>query len=70
MAITMYYRGAKSERRCALRMRQIELGSYRLDKPWCTPLEVADRYEVHVQSVYDGIRFGHALYPMAHAVGD
>lgn len=70
MAITMYHRGAKSERRCALRMRQIELGRYRLDRPWYTPLEVADRYEVHVQSVYDGIRFGHALYPVADAVGD
>lgn len=70
MAITTHYRGRKSEPRCALRMRLIELGRFPLDKAWYTPLEVADRYEVHVQSVYDGIRIGHALYPVAHAVGD
>jgi len=70
MAITMHHRGCKSELRCARRMRLIEQGRFPLNDAWYTALEVADRYEVHVQSVYDGIRFGHALYPVADAKGD
>ena len=66
----MHYRGCKSELRCARRMRLIAQGRFPLEEAWYTALEAANRYEVHVQSVYDGIRFGHALYPVAVASGD
>jgi len=68
MAITMHHRGANSERRCARQMRLIEQGRFPLEKAWYTALEVAGRYEVHVQSVYDGISVGHALYPLPFAL--
>ena len=69
MAITMYHRGAKSEPRCALRMRQIELRRFPLTQAWYTAFEVAERYEVHFQTLYKGARVGHALYPVATAEG-
>ena len=49
-------------------MRMIELGRQTLVKEWYTAFEVADRYEVHFQTVYKGARPGQALYPVATAV--
>lgn len=69
MSITTHYRDAKSERRCARRMRVIELGQFRLQRPWYSVFEVAERYEVHFQTLYKGARVGHALYPVTTAEG-
>lgn len=69
MSITTHYRGAKSGRRCAGRMRAIELGQFRLKLAWYTAFEVAERYEVHFQTVYKGARLGDELYPVATAEG-
>ena len=69
MVITVYHRGAKSEPRCALRMRQIELGRFPLTQAWYKAVEVAVRYDVHEQTFFKGARVGHALYPVATAEG-
>lgn len=50
-------------------MRQIELRRFPLTQAWYTALEVAERYEVHFQTLYKGARDGHALYPVATAEG-
>ena len=68
MATAIYHRDAKSEPRCARRMRAIELGRFLLTKAWYTAIEVAERYDVHDQTVYKGARLGQALYPVATAV--
>ena len=49
-------------------MRQIELGRFLLKKAWYTAIEVAERYDVHDQTVYKGARLGEALYPVSTAV--
>jgi len=69
MSITTYHRGAKSEPRCACRMRRIELGKFPLEPRLYTAFEVAERYEVHFQTLYKGARVGHALYPVPTAEG-
>ena len=50
-------------------MRQIELGQFRLTEAWYRAFEVAERYDVHEQTLYKGARIGHPLYPVATAVG-
>lgn len=50
-------------------MREVELRRIPLTQAWYTAFEVAERYEVHFQSVYKGARVGHALYPVATAAG-
>ena len=69
MPSTLHRRGARSEPRCALRMRQIELGRFPLKEAWYSAIEVAERYDVHDQTLFKGARVGHALYPVATAVG-
>ena len=69
MAITTHYRGARSEPRCARKMRLIEQGKFPLEKSWFKAREVSERYEVNLQSVYDGGRVGHVLYPECVADG-
>ena len=69
MPSTLHRRGARSEPRCALRMRQIELGRFLLTEAWYKAFEVAERYDVHEQTLYKGAPVGHPLYPVATAEG-
>jgi hypothetical protein len=50
-------------------MREIELGRFLLSEAWYKAFEVAERYAVHEQVFFKGVRVGHALYPVATAEG-
>ena len=69
MPSTLHRRGARSEPRCALRTRQIELGRFLLTEAWYKAFEVAERYDVYEQTLYKGAQVGHPLYPVATAEG-
>ena len=50
-------------------MRHIELGRFLLTEAWYKAFEVAERYDVHEQTLYKGAPVGHPLYPVATAEG-
>ena len=59
-----------SERECAKRMYDIQLGSIRLTYEDYEVSEVAARYGVHRGTAYRGIRRGAPMYPDAKRIGD
>jgi hypothetical protein len=59
-----------SELVCSFRMREIELGRHPLSQDWYSAWDVAERYGVNVQSVYDGIREAHVLFPQSEVTGN
>lgn len=60
---------AASERRCANRMHQIMRGGFALDEDTYTVDDIAERYDVHRDTVYKGIRAGSPLFPQASRKG-
>ena len=58
-----------SERRCAHRMHLIMRGRRPLDEGTYTVDEIAERYDVHRDTVYKGIRAGSPLFPRAGRKG-
>ena len=52
-----------SERRCAHRMHLIMRGRRPLDQGIYTVDEIAERYDVHRDTVYKGVRAGSPLFP-------
>jgi hypothetical protein len=58
-----------SERRCAHRMHLIMQGRRELDGGIYTVGEIAERYDVHRDTVYKGIRAGSPLFPQAGRKG-
>ncbi len=66
MAKPAYATGnARSEPRCADQMLRIAQGLAPLMKRDYTVLEVAERYAVHFDTVYKGVRRGDPMYPLA-----
>ena len=62
---------ARSEPNCAYRMMQIQAGRLPLTQDEYTPADVAERYGVHRDTVYKGVRSGDGMYPMPRpATGD
>lgn len=59
-----------SERECANRMYSIAHGSNRLTYSDYQVEEVAERYGVHRDTVYRGIRSGDPMYPDAQRLGN
>ena len=59
-----------SERRCAYRMYEIKAGHYRLMEDKYELVDVAERYDVHRDTVYRGVRRGDPLYPDAVLLGN
>lgn len=61
---------AASERRCAYRMHEIMRGMFALDGDTYSVDDIAERYDVHRDTVYKGIRAGSPLFPLASRKGD
>lgn len=64
-----YFKPTESERRCAERMLLIQRGWYPIDADEWSVDEVADRYQVHRDTVYKGVRAGSPLFPRATRKG-
>ncbi len=60
-----FFRNTESERRCAERMLAIQRGWYPIDSDEFSVDEIADRYQVHRDTVYKGVRSGSPLFPKA-----
>lgn len=58
-----------SERWCAAAMRSILAGRYPLGGDDLTAEQVAERYRVHRDTVYKGVRSGSPLFPVASRKG-
>lgn len=65
-------RNPNSEVACALRMREIEIKAkwMTLSKPFYDVHEVAERYYVHVQTVYRGMKAKDPMYPFPETIGN
>jgi transposase len=63
-------RRARSEPRCASYMYEILRGAWPLTRQVYTVEEVAQRYGVHRDTAYKGIRSGDPMYPRAEPAGD
>lgn len=61
--------GGASERRCAYRMHEIMRGGFALDEDIYTVDDIAERYDVHRDTVYKAIRAGSPLFPQASRKG-
>ena len=61
---------SKSEEQCARRMKMILDKQYPLEKKSVFSVyEVAERYAVHIDTAFKGIRSGDPLYPRSHPLG-
>lgn len=58
-----------SEFRCAQRMKFIRNGGHPLTEANYTVLDVAERYDVHRDTAYKGIRSGDPMFPEARPTG-
>ena len=57
------------ERRCAERMLSIQRGWFPIDDGEWSVDDIADRYQVHRDTVYKGVRSGSPLFPKASRKG-
>ena len=68
--MAMSQQEAKSEEQCARIMRKIQEKQRPLDKKAVFFVyEVAERYGVHMDTAFKGIRSGDPLYPRSHPLG-
>ena len=58
-----------SERRCAQRMYEILRGNHPVVGDDYRVVDIAERYAVHPDTVYKGVRDGCPLFPKAHRKG-
>lgn len=63
------FKSTESERRCAERMLSIQRGWFPIDDGEWSVDDIADRYQVHRDTVYKGVRSGSPLFPKASRKG-
>ena len=63
------FKSTESERRCAERMLSIQRGWFPIDDGEWSVDDIADRYQVHRDTVYKGVRSRSPLFPKASRKG-
>jgi len=59
-----------SEEKCAYQMKRILDGELPLDEDEYWVIDIAERYHVHIDTAFKGIRRGDPMFPRSHPLGD